>query len=316
MTTHTIAILGGSGFVGSRLCARLARDGHGVRVLTRHRERHRDLLVLPTAEVWEGNPYDPAVLDGLFKGCDVVINLVGILNEKQHDGSGFERAHVELPRQIVDACRRHGIRRLLHMSALGADAEHGASHYQRSKGRGEALVLAAAGIDATTFRPSVIFGPGDSFLRRFAGLLHLTPLAFPLACPTARFQTVYVGDVVECYARAIDDPRTHGQSYALCGPRAYTFLELVRYVAQVTGTPRWIIPLPDWLSRLQAEIFEWLPGKPFSRDNYLSTKHDNVCSEPFPPVFGITPTPLESIAPYYLGNAGERRRYARLRSRD
>lgn len=316
MTIHTIAILGGSGFVGSRLCARLARDGHSVRVLTRRRERHRDLLVLPTVEVWEGNPHDPAVLDALFTGCDVAINLVGILNEKQHDGSGFEYAHVELPRQVVEACRRQGIRRLLHMSALGADAEHGASHYQRSKGRGQNLVLAAADLDVTVFRPSVIFGPGDSFLRRFAGLLRLTPLAFPLACPKARFQTVYVGDVVECYARAIDDPRTYGHNYALCGPRIYTFLELVRYVAQVAGTPRLVIPLPDTLSRLQAEVFEWLPGKPFSRDNYLSTRHDNVCGEPFPEVFGITPTPLESIAPYYLGTAGERRRYERLRSRE
>lgn len=316
MTTHTIAILGGSGFVGSRLCARLARDGHTLRVLTRHRDRHRDLLVLPTVELWEGNPHDPAVLGGLFNGCDVVINLVGILNEKQHDGSGFEHAHVELPRKIVDACRTHGIRRLLHMSALGADAERGASHYQRSKGRGEALVLAATDLRVTTFRPSVIFGPGDSFLRRFAGLLRLTPLVFPLACPNARFQTVYVGDVVECYARAIDDPHTWGHSFSLCGPRVYSFLDLVRYVARVAGTPRWIIPLPDRLSRLQAEIFEWLPGKPFSRDNYLSTKHDNVCNEAFPAVFGITPTPLESIAPYYLGAAGERRRYDRLRSRE
>lgn len=313
MTMHTIAILGGSGFVGSRLCARLARDGHTIRVLTRHRDRHRDLLVLPTVEVLEGNPHDPAVLSSFIAGCDVVINLVGILNEREHDGSGFERAHVELPRKVIAACRAQGIRRLLHMSALGADAAHGASHYQRSKGRGEDLVLAAEDLDVTTFRPSVIFGPGDSFLRRFAGLLRMTPLLFPLACPTTRFQTVYVGDVVECYARAIDDPRTWGHSYSLCGPRVYTFLELVRYTAQVAGTPHLIIPLPDWASRLQAEIFEWLPGKPFSRDNYLSTRHDNVCPGPFPEVFGITPTPLEAIAPYYLGTAGERRRYDRLR---
>ncbi len=316
MTTHTIAILGGSGFVGSRLCARLARDGHTLRVLTRHRERHRDLLVLPTVEVMEGSPHDPATLDPFVAGCDVVINLVGILNERGHNGSGFERAHVELPRKVIEACRRHGIKRLLHMSALGADAEHGASHYQRSKGRGEQLVLAAADLNVTTFRPSVIFGPGDSFLRRFAGLLRITPLMFPLACPTARFQTVYVGDVVECYARALDDPRTWGHSYDLCGPRVYTFLELVRYTAAVSGAARRIIPLPDWASRLQAEIFEWLPGKPFSRDNYLSTRHANVCSGPFPAIFAITPTPLEAIAPYYLGKAGKRQQYERLRGRE
>jgi NADH dehydrogenase len=315
MTTHTIAILGGSGFVGSRLCARLARDGHTLRVLTRRRERHRDLLVLPTVEVWEGNPHDAAVLDALLAGCDVVINLVGILNERQHDGSGFAHAHVELSRTVIAACRRHGIRRLLHMSALGADAEHGASHYQRSKGRGEDLALAASDLDVTVFRPSVIFGPGDSFLRRFAGLLRLAPV-FPLACVGARFQPVFVGDVAECFARAIDNPQTIGQRYNLCGPCDYTLLELVRYTARVSGMRRLIIPLPDTLSRLQAEIFEWLPGKPFSRDNYLSTRHDNVCHAPFPEIFGITPTPLEAVAPYYLGQAGERRRYERLRSRD
>lgn len=315
MNSSTLAIIGGAGFVGSRLCARLARDGHTVRVLTRHRERHRDLLVLPTVEVWEGNPHDAAVLDALLAGCDVVINLVGILNEKRHDGSGFEHAHVELPRRIIEACRRRGIKRLLHMSALGADAAQGVSHYQRSKGRGEDLVLAASDLDVTVFRPSVIFGPGDNFLRRFAGLLRLAPV-FPLACAGARFQPVFVGDVAECFARAIDNPQTIGQRYDLCGPRDYTLLELVRYTARISGMRRWILPLPDWLSRLQAEIFEWLPGKPFSRDNYLSTKHDNVCKKPFPAIFGITPTPLETVAPYYLGQAGERRRYERLRRRD
>lgn len=313
MSTRTIALIGGSGFVGSHLCSRLARDGHTIRVLTRHRDRHRGLLVLPTVEITEGNPHDPTLLNEFVAGCDVVINLVGILNERQHDGSGFERAHVELPRMVIEACRANGIRRLLHMSALGADADNGASHYQRSKGRGENMVLAASDLEVTTFRPSVIFGPGDSFLRRFAGLLGITPWLFPLACPGARFQTVYVGDVVECFAQAIDDPRTYGHGYDLCGPRVYTLLELVRYTAVVAGTPRRVIPLPDWASRLQAEIFEWLPGKPFSRDNYLSTAHDNVCNRPFPAIFGITPTPLEAIAPYYLGKAGERRRYERLR---
>ncbi len=313
MTRHSIAVLGGSGFVGHHLAARLARDEHNVFVFTRHREQHRDLLVLPTVEVVECDVHDQAQLTRALAHHEVVINLVGILNERQHDGSGFHHAHVELPHKVIAACHANGIQRLLHMSALGADAEHGASHYQRSKGEGERLVLAAREMHVTTFRPSVIFGPGDSFLGRFAHLLRLTPWVFPLACPTARFATVYVGDVVECYARAIDDSHTWGQSYELCGPRSYTFLELVRYVAQVSGQPHLIVPLPDRLSRLQAEIFEWLPGKPFSRDNYLSTRRDNVCRQPFPSLFGITPTPLEAIAPYYLGSAGEHRRYDTLR---
>lgn len=314
MKRHTIAILGGSGFVGHHLASRLVRDEHNVRILTRRAERHRDLLVLPTVEVVDCNVHDQLALNAAVAGCDVVVNLVGILNEKGHSGKGFERAHVDLPRTVVEACRANGITRLLHMSALGADAEHGASHYQRSKGRGERLVLAADDLRVTAFRPSVIFGPEDSFLNRFAGLLRSVPLALPLACPTARFATVYVGDVVEAFTRAIDNPHTFGRSYALCGPRAYTLLELVRYVAKLGGHPQMIVPLPDWASRLQAEVFEWVPGKPFSRDNYLSTKHDNVCSEPIPEVFGITPTPLEVVAPYYLGDAGERKRYVTFRS--
>ena len=312
MAIHTIAILGGSGFVGSHLCARLARDGHNLRVITRNYERHRDLLVLPNLDIVELKPHDATALITALAGCDVVINLVGILNERRHDGSGFRRAHVEFPRKVIEACRANGIERLLHMSALGADV-NGPSHYQRTKGEGEKLVL-ASGLHVTTFRPSVIFGPGDSFLRRFARLLHLTPLVFPLAVPNAHFATVYVLDVVEAYARAIDNSATVGQSYELCGPHEYTLLQLVRYVAKITESPHLIIPLPNWASHLQAEIFEWLPGKPFSRDNYLSTLTPNVCKGPFPEIFGIKPKSLEEIAPSYLGKGGMKARYVQLRT--
>ncbi len=313
MTSHTIAILGGSGFVGSHLCARLARDGHNLRVLTRNYERHRDLLVLPNLDIITLNPHDQAALRKALAGCDVVINLVGILNERAHDGSGFRQAHVEFPRKVIEACRANGIERLLHMSALGADRFNGPSHYQRTKGEGEELVL-ACGLQVTTFRPSVIFGPGDSFLLRFAKLLRRVPLLFPLAVPEARFATVYVLDVAEAYARAIDSSATHGQSYELCGPHEYTLLQLVRYVAQLSGRPHLIIPLPDWASRLQAELFEYLPGKPFSRDNYLSAQVPNVCACPFPELFGIKPKPLEAIAPGYLGHQTMRERYGKLRA--
>lgn len=313
MATHTIALLGGSGFVGSALCARLARDGHTLRVITRRREKHRELLVLPNLELVEANPHDPSALQAALAGCDVVINLVGILNEKGHDGRGFRRAHVELAEQVVNACRANGINRLLHMSALGADALQGPSHYLRSKGEAEDLVH-ASGLKVTSFRPSVLFGAGDSFLNRFNGLLALAPL-FPLACPTARFAPLHVADVVECYARALDNPATVGARYDLCGPHEYTLLELVRYTANVSGKCRLILPLPDWASRLQAEIFEWLPGKPFSRDNYLSTRTPSVCRGPFPALFGITPTPLEQVAPHYLGKQAIRSPFDGLRGR-
>lgn len=299
MTQHTICILGGSGFVGHHLCARLTEEGHQLRVLTRRREEHRDLLVLPTLELIECNVHDLDALTRAMAGCDVVINLVGILNEKGHDGSGFYRAHVELPRTVIEACRANNIPRLLHMSALGADAEHGPSFYQRTKGEGERLVH-DSGLSVTTFRPSVMFGEHDSFFNRFGGLLKLTPGIFPLACAGARFAPAYVGDVVEAYARAIDNPATYGKGYELCGPRVYTLRQLVEYTAGQLGLKRQLLPLPDWMSRLQAGLLEYVPGKPFSRDNYLSLQRDNVCSGDFPAEFGIIPHSLENIVPQYL----------------
>ncbi len=299
MTQHTIGILGGSGFVGHHLCARLTEAGHQLRVLTRRSEPHRDLLVLPTLELVECNVHDLDALTQALAGCDVVINLVGILNEKRHDGSGFRRAHVELPRKVIEACRANNIHRLLHMSALGADAEHGPSFYQRTKGEGERLVH-DSGLTVTTFRPSVMFGNHDSFFNRFGGLLKLTPGIFPLACANARFAPAFVGDVVEAYTRAIDNPATYGKGYELCGPRIYTLRQLVEFTASQLGLKRLIVPLPDWVARLQANILEYFPGKPFSRDNYLSLQVDNVCSGDFPAEFGIIPHSLESEVPKYL----------------
>lgn len=313
MPHHQIGILGGSGFVGHHLAARLAKDGHAIRILTRRREHHRDLLVLPTVEVRECNVHDVDALTQAVAGCDVVINLVGILNEKGHNGKGFYRAHVELAQKVVAACHANGIRRLLHMSALGADATHGASFYQRTKGEAENIVHASEGLVVTSFRPSIMFGPGDSFFNRFAGLLRTVPLLFPLACSGARFAPVFVGDVVECYARAIDNRATYGKSYSLCGPHEYTLQQLVAFTVKQLGVHRGIIPLPDWLSRLQAGVMEYLPGKPLSRDNYLSMQHPNVCEGEFPAEFGIIPRSIDSEVPRYLAEKHERARYGDFR---
>lgn len=294
-----VCILGGAGFVGRALCERLVEAGHEVCVITRRRERHKDLLVLPTLSLVEGDAANEALLEREFRGMDAVINLVGILNERDHDGKGFERAHVEIPRRVVAACRTAGVRRLLHMSALGA-ALDGPSHYQRTKARGEALVHEAKDIAVTSFRPSVIFGPRDSFTNRFARLLKRVPVVFPLACPNARLQPVYVEDVAQAYASALGSHETFGQAYELCGPQVYTLRELVSYIAHVTGVRRRIVGLNDMLSHLQAGVMEYVPGKPFSLDNYNSLKRDNICTQGFPPVFGIAPHHLEAIVPTYL----------------
>jgi uncharacterized protein YbjT (DUF2867 family) len=311
MKYSRICVLGGTGFVGRHLASRLADHGHRVRVLTRRRERHRELLVLPTVQLIEANVYEPEVLKEQFSDCDAVVNLVGILNERGRDGSGFRRAHVELAHKVVDACHATGVTRLLHMSALSADAHEGPSHYLRTKGEAEDLIHGGSSDDlhVTSFRPSVIFGPDDSFFNRFAGLLKMSPLMFPLACPNSRYAPVYVGDVVEAYYRSLDNRTTYGKRYDLCGPDEYTLKQLVEYTAECMGIKRAVIGLGDGLSRLQARILERVPGKPFSYDNYLSMQRPAVCEHNGLEDLGITPTGIEAVVPTYLGHRRERDRY-------
>ena len=315
MSAKRIAILGGSGFVGRHLAAALTREGCATRVLTRRRSRSRSLLVMPTCEVVETNVHLASNLDTHLAGCDAVVNLTGILNEHAGAGEGFGDVHAELPGKLVEACRRHRIERMLHMSALGVGAD-APSEYLRTKFRGEQAAHAAQahGIAVTSFRPSVIFGPGDSFFNRFADLLALSPFVFPLACPEARFAPVYIDDVVRAFLAALADDATAGQRYELCGPRTYTLRELVVFTAGITGHRRLIIGLGDRLSRLQGQVLERIPGKPFSTDNYLSTKVDSVCSCNGLERLGIAPRSVESVVPGYLGRSERNSRLGRLRA--
>jgi len=311
MQHANICILGGTGFIGRHIASRLIAQGKQVRIPTRNLERHRDLLVLPGIELVEADIFDSGSLHHLMDGADCVINLVGILNEKQHNGDGFRRVHVELPRLILHESLTAGITRILHMSALNADANKGQSHYLRSKGEGENTLhgFSTEKLHVTSFRPSVIFGPGDSFFNRFAGLLKMTPFVFPLACPNARFAPVYVGDVASRFIQAMDDKKTFGQRYDLCGPRQYSLIELVRYTAAQLRLRRRIIGLPDKISYLQAAMLEWFPGKPFSLDNYKSLQTDSICNQDV-----TETTSIESIVPYYIGNKGRPKNYDRYRS--
>ncbi len=311
MNIQRVCILGGTGFVGRHLIYHLAERGYRMRVLTRRRERHRDLLVLPSLELIEADVHDPKILAQHFAGCEAVINLVGILNEKGHNGHGFYRVHVELTHKIADACHKQNIQRLLHMSALNADARQGLSFYLRSKGQGEDFLHNAQHLHVTSFRPSVIFGLEDSFFNRFAKLLKVAPWLFPLACPNARFAPVYVDDVAQAFVHALQDRHSFGRRYDLCGPHTYTLKQLVEYTASVIGVRRRVIGLGDLLSRWQARIFEYLPGKPFSWDNYQSLKIDSVCRGDFP--FDIQPAPLEAVVPGYLTHHTSRSRYAAYR---
>jgi NADH dehydrogenase len=291
-----------------------------VTVPSRHRERAKHLILLPTVDVVQTDIMAPGVLERLVRGKQAVVNLIGVLHSRRGGhaqrgsndyGPDFARMHVELPQAIIAACRSQGVKRLLHISALGVSPA-APSEYLRSKAFGEQAVLAADDLEVTVFRPSVVFGPEDSFLNTFASLARFF-LVLPVGCPDARFQPVYVGDVVRAMTRALDDPDTHGKAYELCGPHGYTLKELVEFVCRTTGRHRVVLGLPDRLSYLQAFVMEKLPGKLMTRDNYRSMQVPSVCTGAFP--FTLQPHALEAIAPTYLAPAGPRERYPQLRWR-
>ena len=310
---QTILVLGGSGFVGAHLANRLTQLGWRIRIPVRRRARVRHLLVNPLIEVIETGPGLAEQLPSLLEGCAAAVNLVGILNEQR--AGDFQRVHVELADHLLQACRQAGVPRLLHMSALNANALEPHSRYLRSKGEAEEQMQAGAAADlkVTSFRPSVIFGPDDSFFNRFAGLLKLTPVVFPLACAEARFAPVYVGDVVEAFVRCLGDDATAGLRLELCGPNHYSLRQLVQYTAGQLGLRRTVIGLPDPLARLQARLLQFVPGKPFTMDNYWSLQIDSLCREDGCARLGIQPRSIDAVVPGYLGGKRSRDRYTEYR---
>lgn len=282
-------ILGATGFVGCILTAALIERGISVHALARDRN-----TILPGAEII------PADLlhDDLarhFSGLDAVINLVGILHENH---GGFEAIHRILPRRIAQACIDARVPRLLHMSALGASPE-GPSAYLVSKARGEEAVRQTCENSLTRytiFRPSVILGENDHFISLFSKLMRLSPI-LPIVCPGAKLQPILVEDVARAFSDSLILPETFGKTYGLCGPRVYTLIELVDTIAKSSGLKRWLVPLPDSLSYLQARLLEFAPGPLMTRDNYLSLQKDNVCDAPFPEIFGWQPQNIAKLIP-------------------
>jgi len=309
MRPQRLVVLGGTGFVGGYLLPRLRADGHDILALSRSLDGRRDLLRTPGVSWRSLDVYDQDALADALNGADAVINLVGILNEKGRDGSGFQRAHIELADKLIAACKSAGVSRLLQMSALNAG--RGQSHYLRTRGEAEAKVKASK-LRWTIFQPSVIFGPGDGLYNRFAGLLRPLPV-LPLACADARFAPVYVGDVVEAFARALQREECVGQNYELYGPRVLSLRDIVRQTAKAMGRHRLVIPLPDALARLQAFCMDFVPGKPFSSDNYLSLQTDSVGGVDGLFRLGITPKDPADFVDAIVARSPRQRRLDRDR---
>ena len=289
MTQRHVVILGGTGFVGRHLVARLLHGGDRVTVLSRGVDAAKRRLKPQGASLIEGDVADADFLAAVLDDADAVVNLIGILNEKGDRGDGFERVFVGITDALIDAMQRMGVRRLLQMSALNAG--RGESHYLQARGRAEQHVR-ASGLDWTLLRPSVIAGPGDGLFCRFDGLLKFAPV-LPIGRADARFQPVWVGDVVDAFARALDEPRSIGQSYDLVGPDVMTLKQIVKLAARGRGRHRVVLGLPTSLGKLQAEVGEWLPGKPISRDNWRSLQLDSVSMEDGLRRLNLTPTPVE-----------------------
>jgi NADH dehydrogenase len=312
MKALRIVLLGATGFVGRHLVARLAADGHQLLLLSRNPGLHGDLLLPPGVECRTTDVYDPDALRRAFAGADAVFNLVGILNERGDNGRGFRRAHVELTKLVIAACELAGVRRLLQMSALNSGRGH--SHYLASRGEADAAVRASR-LQWTIFQPSVIFGQGDGLFTRFAGLLALAPV-LPLARANARFAPVWVGDVVEAMRRALARPDSIGQTYELYGSDILSLRQIVAMTADQLGLRRLVLPLPDLLGRLQAFACDFVPGKPFSSDNYRSLLTDSVGGIDGLHRLGIVPTPVARLLPDIVRpGAARQRRYDAYRDR-
>lgn len=302
-----ILVIGGTGFIGTHLCEKLAEIPVRTTVLTRRRDQARHVQMLPMVDVTELRSYDSASLAPLLQEHDAVINLTGILHGSE---AAFDKVHVQLPLELTRACEAVGQRRIIHLSALGASI-NAASMYQRSKARGEAVLL-GSGLDVTVLRPSVLFGSDDNFLNTFAKLQQYFAV-IPLAASKAKFQPVWVEDVASAIVKCLDDKTTVGQTYEACGPEVFTLKQLMqlagRYSGINDGKGRPVIGMPGALARLQAWLMELAPGEPMmSRDNLDSMKEDNIASGKLPGLqaLGITPAALGAVAPTYLGSQGLR----------
>ncbi len=309
-TRRVAVVFGGTGFIGRHVVARLARRDYVVRVVTRSAEAVRPLVtaglvgqVVPLV----ANPFDDAALARALAGATAAVNLIGILSERRE--GDFARTHGALPGRIAVAASAAGRGRLVHVSAIGAAADS-PSLYARSKSEGEAAVLSAFP-RATILRPSVVFGPEDRFFNRFAGMARVLPV-IPVAGGETRFQPIYVGDVADAVAAALEREDAPGRTYELGGPRVATFRALLEEMLEIVGRRRRVWEMPAGFADFQAGLLQRLPNPPLTRDQLLLLRRDNVVGDGALglPDLGVEATAMESVLPRYLGRfrvGGEKR---------
>ncbi|KFC75616.1 Dehydrogenase [Bosea sp. LC85] len=313
-SSQLITVFGGSGFIGRHVVRALVKRGYRVRVAVRRPDLAGFLQPLGTVgQIMpvQANLRYPDSLAAAVRGADAVVNLVGIL--QQGGRQSFSAVQANGARAIAQACAAQGITRLVQVSAIGA-ARESRSAYGRSKAEGEAAVLSLVP-SAIVLRPSIVFGPEDSFFNRFASLARMLPVLPLVGGGETKFQPVFVGDVAEAAARAIDGTIAGGRIYELGGPEVKSFKELLTYVCEVTGRRRVLAPLPFPLARLQARILEivntlslgLLPDElMMTRDQVTLLETDNVVSKQAKAEgrcfegIGITPTSVEAVVPSYL----------------
>lgn len=301
MARRLITVFGGSGFIGRHLVRRLARAGHRVNVAVRHVEEAKFLK--PMGDVGQITPVkadlaDAASIAGAIKGADGAVNLVGILYER--GSQTFEAIHHEGAAALAVAAKAAGVRRLVQLSAIGADLDSD-SDYQRSKAAGEQAVRAAFP-DTVILRPSIVFGPEDDFFNRFGALALVAPALPLIGGGHSRFQPVYVGDVADAIVKGLDDGAMAGRTYELGGPRVYSFRDLMEFMLAQTGRRRLLVPLPFLVASIQAFFLERLPKPLLTRDQVKMLRRDNVVSADALGLadLAITPTAVEAIVPGYL----------------
>ena len=293
-----ITILGGTGFVGSSLLNSFAKTDNIVTIITRNREKNKRLLVYPNIKLIQADVYNNDDLIQHTKKTDVLINLIGILNERGHSGKGFRKAHNDLVRVILNISKENSINRILQMSALNADSK-GPSHYLRTKGEAESYLMTYGKrfANITIFKPSVIFGENDSFILRFSKLLDYVPYLFPLACHNSKFAPVYVDELSDFIINSIPDTKSFNKKYNLCGPKVYSLKDIVELIIKTKNISTKVIPLSKSFSKAQANLMEFIPGKPFSIDNFNSCQIDSICDSDYEFY-----SDLETIIPTYINS--------------